>query len=124
MREMKVYAPTYYGDVAEAENAAKLEFDDSRVPVLIRPADGIRIILGTHDYFDMRAPDIQIERRPGGWAIFLHPLGGGDPCGCVYFLDDGRSFVLPENDLGTTPPIKSLSCDEMVPDIDRLKKRE
>ena len=38
---------------------------------------------------------VQVERRPNGWAIFLHPIGGGDPSGYVYFLDDGRSFVLP-----------------------------
>jgi len=33
--------------------------------------------------------------RPHGWAIFLHPAGSGDSSAVVYFLDDGRSYVMP-----------------------------
>src|SRR5271170_4210154 len=96
MQEFKVYAPTYYGESPEANPDGKFEFDDPRVPVVIRPADGIRLVLGTHDYFDNHAPDVQLERRSNGWLIFLHPLGGCDPSGYVFLLDDGRSFVVTE----------------------------
>jgi hypothetical protein len=116
MPELKIRVPTYYGSADEAKvAAAKLsEFDDPRVPVLVRPADGLRIVLGTHDYYDMTKPDIQIERRSNGWAIFLHPVGGGDASGYVYFMDDGRSFIIPENDVGPTPPIRMLPRDDAV----------
>ena len=39
-------------------------------------------------------PDIQIKRRRNGWMLFLHPVGGSDPSGYVFFLDDGRSLVV------------------------------
>jgi hypothetical protein len=126
MPELKIHAPTYYGNADEAKVAAAglSEFDDPYFPVLVRPADGLRIILGSHDYFDMTKPDIQIERRPNGWAIFLHPLGGSDASGYVYFMDDGRSFIVPENDVGPTPPIRMLARDEVVEEIDDLKHHE
>ncbi|MGA2231570.1 MAG: hypothetical protein ABSH22_11780 [Tepidisphaeraceae bacterium] len=123
MQELKVYAPTYYGDSAPVQRGEKQEFDDPRVPVLVRPADGIRIVLGSHDYFDCKVPDVQIERRPNGWAIFLHPVGGCDACGYVYFLDDGRSFLVPENGLGATPVIELLRSVGDVPEIDEVKPR-
>jgi hypothetical protein len=98
MQELKLLVPTYNGKAFESQvSAGKLhEFGVPRVPVLIREADGVRIVLGTHDYEENGAPDIQIERRPKGWAFFLHPRGAGDPSGFVYFLDDGRSFVVKE----------------------------
>jgi hypothetical protein len=124
MQELRTYVPTFYRGSDEAERSGKNEFDDPHVPVLVRPADGIRIVLGTHDYFDIQAPDIQLERRPNGWAIFLHPVGGGDSSGYVYFLDDGRSFLVPERDLGTTPPTRLLKWDAVVSEIDKLKSHE
>jgi hypothetical protein len=88
------------------------------VPLLVSEADGVRIILGTDDPNDFEKPDIQIERRPGGWSIFLHPVGGGDPSGFVYFLDDGRSYVVRENDFGTTPIIQVRNSVEEFPQLD------
>ena len=124
MQEMKIYVPTYYRDPTEGGVSAKHkeEFDDPHVPVLIRHADGVRIVLGSHDFFDNDAPDIQVERRPNGWAIFLHPEGGGDPSGCVYFVDDGRSFVVP--DKGSTPAIQMMEWDEAVKEVDDEKSRD
>src|SRR5207253_4915079 len=97
MAELTLHAPTYNCGEYATDPAAEVkpEFGEPYVPIVIRSADGVRIVLGSHDYFDGDAADIQIERRPGGWAIFLHPWGGGDPSGYVYFLDDGRSFVVP-----------------------------
>jgi hypothetical protein len=118
--EIRLVVPTYnyqlYGE--QVDRYELPEFGEPHVPVLIHEAEGVRIVLGTHDYNDYSKPDIQIERRPNGWAIFLHPEGGGDPSGVVYFLDDGRSFVTPENDLGSSNNIQFLECGEPVPDID------
>lgn len=120
MPELKMYVPTYNASAfaKEVEAGERPDFGDPYVPVVVRDAAGVRIVLGSHDYFDCDAPDIQIERRPNGWAIFLHPMGGGDPSGQAYFLDDGRSFVIPESHLGSTPPIVALKSDETVSEID------
>lgn len=119
MAELRIHVPTYYGSGPGAFSD-KPEFGSPEVPLLVRPADGLRIVLGSHDYFDATAPDIQIERRANGWAIFLHPVGGGDPSGHIYFLDDGRSFVTPERDLGTTPPVLVLDWDAAVSEVDQV----
>ena len=50
--------PTYYSD-------RRVDFASPFVPVLIREADGVRVILGSHDP-DAHSADIQVERRPGG----------------------------------------------------------
>ena len=71
---------------------------------------------GTHDYDDYDKPDLLIERRPVGWAIFLHPLGGGDPVGVIYFLDDGRSFFREEP--FTEPPLVVLPEDERLAEME------
>jgi len=95
------------------------DFTEPSVPVAIYNADGIKIILGTDDPNDTSAPDIQIERRHGGWAIFLHPLGGSDPAGYVYFLDDGRSFLELERP-GATPELQIV--DKTPPELDAPKQ--
>jgi hypothetical protein len=104
-----------------AVNGEKSGFGDQGVPVLIHEADGVRIVLGTHDYNDHEKPDVQIERRPNGWAIFLHPLGGSGASGYVYFLDDGRSFLVKEYGLGPTDCIKVLDPGETVSEVDQMK---
>jgi hypothetical protein len=120
MDEHRLTVPTYNASIfVEQVDADVLpEFGPPHVPVVIREANGIRIVLGSHDYDDQDAPDIQIERRPRGWAIFLHPVGGSDASGYVYFVDDGRSFLLPENGLGPTPSIEVVEREDSVPDMD------
>ena len=116
MQECRLTVPTYNADLfpIETENHHMPEFGPPNVPVLIHQADGIRIVLGTYDREDLDRPDIQIERQPNGWVIFLHPIGGSDPSGYVYLRDDGRSFVLPENGLGPTPSIEALRPNDGI----------
>jgi hypothetical protein len=121
MPELKLWVPTYYGDRSgeQVDGAKREEFGDPLVPVVVRPAEGVRVVLGSHDYWDASKPDIQIERRPTGWIVFLHPLGGSDPSGCVFFTDDGRSYVVAENDVGPTRPIRLLPWEDAVQEVDR-----
>jgi len=98
--------------------AARPEFGDPDVPLLVRSAAGLRIVLGSHDHYG-DAPDIQVERRPHGWAIFLHPVGLSEASGYVYFLDDGRSYLVAEADVGPTVPIRCIRSVEEIPELDR-----
>jgi hypothetical protein len=119
MRQLKLTVPTYYGAANSKQNViGGNDFEAPNVSILIHEAEGVRIVVGTHDFSDLEKPDIQIERRPKGWAIFLHPVGGGDASGYVYFLDDGRSFLLQE-DYATSGAIEVL-CGEEPPEIDDL----
>lgn len=117
MQELMLTVPTYYG-AAQANPKwypDMEEFDEPSVPVLIREAEGVRIVLGTTNWQDFKRPDVQIERRPNGWAIFLRP-DGGDANAIVYFLDDGRSFLLPDG--MASNGIEVLSRDDEVRMID------
>jgi len=87
--------------------------------VLIYEDAGLRVLLGTLSKNDDDKPDIKIERRPKGWAIFLHPSGATDPSGYIYLLDDRRSFLV-KDDLMLLEPIQILHFDEEVPEIDKL----
>ena len=88
---LAITVPTYQGRTqAHAEGQVK-EWDEPRVPVLVCEAEGVRIVLGSHDY-TANKPDIAIERRPNGWCVFIHPEYGNDAAGYVYMLDDGRTF--------------------------------
>jgi len=120
MPELKIYAKTYYGNVPEEVTSEKKleEFDSPEVPVVARRADGVRVVLGTHDFWDYGFPDIQIERRPGGWVIFLHPVPGDDPSGYVYFLDDGRSYFQAERTC--TKSLQLLEWEETPPELDQF----
>lgn len=113
----KIFIPTYVGSQCEhQENPSTLgpDFGSPDVPVLIHEADGIRLLLGTHEWEDKSKPDVQIERRPHGWAMFLHP-NAGDPIGHLYLLDDGRSYLLPES--FADPPIEVV--DDIPADLDK-----
>ena len=94
MEDCAFELPTFYGArIAAGEDQE--EFACPLVPVLARVGSGLRIILGTHDDNDCEKPDVLIERRPNGWAIFVHP-GTDAPSAIFYILDDGRSFCIPE----------------------------
>jgi len=120
MHECRFTIPTYNANLFPTEVATGRmpEFGSPYLPVLVHQAEGIRVILGPHDRDDLSNPDIQIERQPNGWAIFLHPVGGSDASGYVYFHDDGRSFLIPENAIGPTPAIKALKPTDKVPGFD------
>jgi hypothetical protein len=120
MDELKAIVPTYYGDAHSSQIASGdlKELSEPYVPFVVRVDSGIRIVLGTHEFDDISKPDILIERRPRGWAIMLHPLPGSDPSGCVYFLDDGRSVLVPESDFCATTPIEVRKEDACVPEVD------
>ncbi len=98
MQELKLFVPTYYGAMHAKTPTSQgdEDFGEPSVPVLIQEAEGIRVVLGAHGIDDSEKPEIQLERRPNGWALFLYPVAGGDASGLVYFLDDGRSFVVPD----------------------------
>ncbi|HEV3144123.1 MAG TPA: hypothetical protein VGZ47_09590 [Gemmataceae bacterium] len=115
MQELKLMVPTYYGR-AIADHPGEMEgedFGEPVVPILIHEADGIRILLGSHCR-DTEAPDVQIERRPNGWVIFLHPLPG-DEAGYVCFLDNGASMVIPETG---NEALEIIDSFEDVPQLD------
>lgn len=120
MKELKLLVPTYNASLFAKQVAAGIlpEFGPPNVPVIIRQSDGVRIVLGSHDFNELNVPDVQIERRPRGWAIFLHPLGGSDACAYIYFLDDGRSFLLPETGPTPTPEIQIVARPEIVPEME------
>ncbi len=120
MPDFKLTVPTYNAALfgAEVEKNLRPEFGEPNVPVLIREDNGVRVVLGTHDFADMDKADLRIERQPNGWIIFLHPGGGGDPSGVVYFRDDGHSFVVPEFGGGGTDPIELLEPGMRVPGFD------
>jgi len=102
------------------QSARRPDFGPPYVAVVVHEAEGVRVVLGTHDRHSGEYPDIQIERRANGWAIFLHPVGGCDPSGYVYFLDDGRSFIEMERQLGPTPVLQVHRRGAPLRDLDRL----
>lgn len=116
-----VRVATYYGQGYENAVVDGLlpEFGTPLVPISLEKVEGLRLVLGFSKPI-ADAPDISIERRPNGWALFLHPEPGGDASGFVYFIDDGRSFVVPEH--GVTPPIEMTEWDRVIPILDRKKR--
>jgi hypothetical protein len=82
--------PTYYGD-----RPGKEEFDTPRVPIVFSDAAGARLVLGTRDPNEMGYPDVQVERRPGGWAVFIND-SAGDVVAHVYIIDNGKVYLHPE----------------------------
>jgi hypothetical protein len=118
-RYLRLLVPTYHAGLTPAEAGCRTsDFGPPHVAVLIDEAEGVRIVLGSHDPRADDCPDIQVERHPNGWMIFLHPVGGSDSAGHVYFHDDGRSFVQPERGLGPTPAIRLIGPDSHVPGFD------
>ena len=120
MQELKLTIPTYNARLffKDVEANRRPEYGEPLSPVLVRGCEGIRVVLATHSFDDLDKPELQIERHSFGWMIILHPQGGGDPSGYVYFLDDGRSFVQSENGMGSTRKLFVLSAEEIVPGFD------
>lgn len=120
MDSLKLMVPTYLAErfPEEVATGRREDFGEPCVPVLVQRAGGVRVVLGSHEWEDVDKPDVHIERRPHGWAIFLHAVGGGDPSGYVYFLDDGRSFLVPEDGGGATPVIEVLKPGATVREVD------
>jgi len=119
MQELRLTVPTYNASLFPREVAAGLipEFGEPTYPVLIREAEGVRVILGSHDFGDTDKPDVQIERQPNGWVVFLHPVGGLDPCGYVYLFDDGRSYLLMERAFPPEMEMRVLDADAWPPEF-------
>jgi hypothetical protein len=119
MREFQLMVPTYNADYFPAEVKAGLrpEIGPPELPVVVREAAGVRIVLGSHDHEDCTKSDVQIERHPNGWMIFLHPLGGSDACAYVFFTDDGRSYLMKELPYGPTPPLVEIEGEKNAPEI-------
>ena len=118
MEKNVLMVPTYYGAAQVAPNffPDNEEYDEPRVPVLIHDAEGVRLVLGARELQDLNKPDIQIERRPNGWAVFLRPVSSGDTGVYVFFLDDGRTFLVPDGH--SSEQIEVLEDCEDVPMID------
>lgn len=110
--------PTFYGHVQaqRTSNSEEPEFGPPLVEVSIYRQEGVRIVLHTPDMDDDDQPDIHIERRPRGWAVFLHAQGQMPASGYAYFLDDGRSFVVPNG----PEPLVVCEWNGEVPEVDGL----
>jgi hypothetical protein len=106
--KLTLHVPTYYGIQRSRETEAqhRPEYGTPLVPISVAQADGVRLVLGDRPSRRRVRPDVQIERRPNGWAIFLQPEFG-DPVGYVYFLDDGQSFLVVEPTAGSRLQIVS-----------------
>jgi len=114
--------PTYYGHTPAYENAERAEWGEPYVPITVHACgDGVRLVLGGEKHDDP-CPDIAVERRPGGWAIFLHPEAGNDAAGYVYLLDDGRTYFQPERFTPGEVTVLSIT-DKAPPELDRLPTR-
>lgn len=112
LKEIRAEFPTYYGDTAEHDAGKAPEWGTPLKPVVITPESGLRIVLGTHEVEAQESPDIYIERRPGGWAIFLHPEHG-DPVAMVYILDNGQTYV--QREVGSDDRLTFLSKTAELP---------
>ena len=121
MEEFKLFVPTYNATLFPDQVASGIvpDFGYPHVPVVIREADGVpELCWALHDYNDLRCPDIQIERRPRGGPFSSIRSVEVTPGGYVYYVDDGRSFLLPENGIGPTPSIQIVNQPDNVPDMD------
>jgi hypothetical protein len=111
--------PTYLGGTpANLADDSLEEFGKPDAQVMAYRECGVRLLLGIpgRDFDD--CPDIKVERRTNGWAIFLHPMPMGDPSGYVYFIDDGRSVLIP--DPWESATIEIRSPDDKVPEVDTI----
>jgi len=96
MNAWTIEVPTYYRPQKRADGKLKSEgFATPCVPIVVHEECGVRIALGACDWRQRNTPDIQIERRPNGWAIFVR-TGDIDPCALLFILDDARTVCVPQ----------------------------
>ena len=114
MQEFRLVVPTYNASyfAEEVERGEMPEYGLPQSAVLIRVVNGVRVVLGSHDFEDIEKPDILIERQPGKWMIFLHP-SGGDPRWKVSFLDGGQCSLF--NDVDLEIPLDSNGGSPRAP---------
>jgi hypothetical protein len=106
MWQLHCRVPTYVGELTAEERGPGVapDFGGPSVPVRVSEAAGIRVILGADDERDREKPEIVVERRPHGWAIFIN-CNGDETVGVIFMLDDGRTMLLRE------PYVDSPICD-------------
>jgi hypothetical protein len=92
----KLAVPTYVASQPHEEETDWPDFAEPNVPVVVHEAEGLRVVMGTHDWKDNDKPDIQIERRPHGWAMFINP-GAGDAVAYLYILDNGETYLVTDD---------------------------
>ena len=111
-----ILVPTYNGTAFpdDVESGAKPEYTAPLTPVTLAYDNGLRLVLGGAG-LDADKPDIQVERQPGKWVIFIHPESGCDPSGYLYIMDDGRSFVQLEHAFGKEA-LEVLQPGDKVPE--------
>jgi hypothetical protein len=88
--DWRLSVPTYYG-----AKDRDVVFAEPNVPVQVNKAKGIRIVLGAHDFDDSPKPVVRVERRPHGWAVYIH-RDAADPIACILILDNGKTLLLPD----------------------------
>lgn len=118
--ELRLTVPTYHGHDPNWQSADPVTDDwgQPNVPLSVFDSgDGVRVVLGSHDYDARNVPEILIERRPNGWYVFLHP-SDGDPVGGVAFRDDGQTF-LQRDSYANEATIQVLEPGADVPDLDK-----
>lgn len=113
--------PTYVGALTPEERGpgGGPDFAAPSVPVRISDAAGIRLILGTDDEQDRVKPEIVVERRPHGWAIFIN-CNADETVGVVFMLDDGRTMLLREPYVDS--PISDV--DDIPSEVDRATRND
>jgi hypothetical protein len=115
---LRIHVPTYNArrhPEAVADGRMQ-EHGAPYVPISIRHEAGLRIVLGGADGAQ-DAPDLVLERQPGGWMLCVTPVGGADHSCVLYILDDGRTFL--DRALGDFPPrLRILESQEPVPLLD------
>ena len=110
--------PTYNGTTypADVASGAKPEYTAPENPMTLAYDNGLRVVLGAVEASDMTKPDIQIERQPGRWVIFIHPEPGGDPVGYLHIYDNGRSVLQLERTFGGADGLVVLKPDDKLPE--------
>jgi hypothetical protein len=113
-------------DSAEAAPVTEFDLPTYRDAGYGKPITKIRavsrgnltLVLGGESANDLNAPDLCIERHPGGWTLQLTGQRGGDPAGHVCFMDDGRvRFMIEEVGAGSPGMEQIEQFEEIETDL-------